>query len=526
MPISKASTGSLRAWGPQAMLIRYYKPMMLRTARNITQYFRFTQKKGIREQHVQLCTHPEAPFFRFVILPNVWNSRQTCTTAITRAKRKPTSYDSDRRELLSNSKGRQPAPGSPSHVRPHNCGPPRPEPGPALPKASRPGNPHRRPAEPRGGGQGSAGSSIRCANGDAPWTLSSSPTSWAKLASPGGDARPQPYSLLPPVENRALPPSLPAGPGQCPSPYRRHRPAAAAEHPQREAGKPPTLRLRQARHRPPAAGGAGACRGRAPPHLTRQRQPPATPSEPTAPGEGGAGGGFAEKPAAPSAPAGRPGRAAGRARYLLSGQRRRRLRLFCSSDVKMAARSGAGSPPPQHAPPSRPPPYWLGPQRRALIGRPPAPQLLGEPERAAGAGLGLRKPGQRLTPRGLAVLALQPGRAAHPSRGNRGAWGGWPACFVESGSGKQDRGEKQPLRGSQPPRGTCLSFARRTRDVASTFVRQTPPPQVAPPCALPCPPLALSLMPALCGVGWVFSSCPLTIFGVTPPWLAGRRSHR
>lgn len=230
-----------------------------------------------------------------------------------------------------------------------------------------------------------------------------------------------------------MPPSLPVGPGQCPSPYRRHRPAAAAEHPQREAGKPPTLRLRQARHRPPAAGGAGACRGRAPPRLTRQRQPPATPSEPTAPEEGGAGGGFADKPAAPSGPADRPGRAAGRARYLLSGRRRRRLRLFCSSDVKMAARSGAGSPPPQHAPPSRPPPYWLGPYRRTLIGRPPAPQLLGEPERAAGAGLGCCKCRQRLAPRGLAVLALQPGLAAHPFRGNRGAWGGWPAGLPRRG---------------------------------------------------------------------------------------------
>lgn len=81
--------------------------------------------------------------------------------------------------------------------------------------------------------------------------------------------------------------------------------------------------------------------------------------------------------------AGRPAArgAAGRPRYLMSGRHPPRLRLFCSSGIKMAARRGAGPPPPQRAPPA-PPSYWLGSQCRALIGRPPAPLLLGEPRRA------------------------------------------------------------------------------------------------------------------------------------------------
>lgn len=54
-------------------------------------------------------------------------------------------------------------------------------------------------------------------------------------------------------------------------------------------------------------------------------------------------------PRSPAPPAGGPDPS----RYLGSGRRRRRLRLFCLSDVKMAARSGAGPPPPRPEAPPR-----------------------------------------------------------------------------------------------------------------------------------------------------------------------------
>lgn len=132
--------------------------------------------------------------------------------------------------------------------------------------------------------------------------------------------------------------------------------------------------------------------------------------------------------------------------------------------------------------------------------------------RAAGAGQGRRGgPGHRSAPQGLPVLALQPGLAAHPFHG-----GGEPR------PGKQDRRKKRPLRGSQPPRGTCLSLARQRRDPASTFARRTPRPEPAPLYALPaCPqasspyPGTLSPAPALRGA--VGFPRPLTIFGAAPP---------
>lgn len=94
------------------------------------------------------------------------------------------------------------------------------------------------------------------------------------------------------------------------------------------------------------------------PHPPRSRAPPTPPpyspngDRPLPPAGG--------LPRSPAPPAGGPDPS----RYLGSGRRRRRLRLFCLSDVKMAARSGAGPPPPR---PEAPPRHLA---RLTLLARP------------------------------------------------------------------------------------------------------------------------------------------------------------
>lgn len=121
---------------------------------------------------------------------------------------------------------------------------------------------------------------------------------------------------------------------------------------------PPLARHRWARpSRPPLPRPRASAEPRSPPPHHR-KAPTETAPLPTSftPGSGPLG--------APHTLADRPSPG----RYLRSGRRRRRLRLFCLSDVKMAARSGAGPPPPR---PQAPP---LHRARLTLLARPALPR--------------------------------------------------------------------------------------------------------------------------------------------------------
>lgn len=228
----------------------------------------------------------------------------------------------------------------------------------------------------------------------------------------------------PPPSRYAPPTALPRPPPDARS-CRRASPAGS-----RAAASP---LLRRSGHRPPAAGGAGACRVEGPtaPH-TPAAAPAAAPSEPTAPEEGGPEGGPAASPprARGAERALRVARASGRTRPLPDG----RPAPAAASPLLFLRRQDGGAvrgrPSPTQARPTLPP--------ASLLARPSLPRadwttasaaVARGAGRAAGAGQG--RPGGARAPLGPSGpprprSASRPGSVSLPRRWGAPAWEAGP----------------------------------------------------------------------------------------------------
>lgn len=359
------------------------------------------------------------------------------------------------------------------------------EPGPALPNASRPGN--FPPALPSPAGEGTARQEARCQRRCSVNVVAVSPS------------RPPPSPPHPPGPTPGhCYASLPAEPGQCPYPCRRHAPEAAAEHPQREAAYPP-LPSGQA---PTFRGGRG--RG-----LQRQgpRPPPQSPGGGGEEGKGGKGrwGGKVGSPRPRGAERG--SRESGGTRPLPDVEPAAAAAsplLFLRRQNGGAAR---GRPSPTPARPALPP--------ASLLARPAPPRAdwataSAAVARGAGAGGGAPGPGSARPLRACSYPLRGPACLRTPSTEATGRWG-WSVCAVESRLGSGTAGRNSPSdapgrRLSEEDAGHGLHLCEVK---ASAWAGPALSPSFEPPPR--CPP------PGGGGpVGWVSSSCALNdLWGYT-----------